>query len=258
MSKEKIIKNLDSILAGISILTWFLPLVGMNARELGYSNVLSMSGFEAFWGMEFTDGTEISGNIISLFLVIFPLLLILSNYIVQLAKWKAYYMFVSPVGSVVCMFLTKHAIQEWAYVTVSASVGFWLYLIINVVLLVLAYFQYQSICARRSVPKFMEQPSGNFTNVSQNSEGLTCPNCGGKVTRGKKFCNQCGTKLPEEEKTEVKKCQVCGYELSDTHKFCPECGGYIDKTMAKCAKCGIELEDGVKFCPECGEKLARE
>lgn len=53
------------------------------------------------------------------------------------------------------------------------------------------------------------------SNVQQN--GWKCPKCG-KENIGK-FCDECGTKKPEE-----KVCPKCGAKVDDSNKFCPECG----------------------------------
>jgi membrane protease subunit (stomatin/prohibitin family) len=49
--------------------------------------------------------------------------------------------------------------------------------------------------------------------------GWKCPKCG-KINTGK-FCDECGTKKPEDEKI---KCPKCGKEVEISSKFCPECG----------------------------------
>ncbi len=54
-----------------------------------------------------------------------------------------------------------------------------------------------------------------------------CPSCGEGATADKKFCQKCGTALPEQTVTE----------------------------SAVCAKCGTQNHVGSKFCQGCGEKL---
>lgn len=53
-------------------------------------------------------------------------------------------------------------------------------------------------------------------------KSVKCPNCGAEVLAGKKFCGECGHKMPKE-------------------RFCPNCGA--------------KVAPGKKFCGECGEKL---
>ena len=54
-----------------------------------------------------------------------------------------------------------------------------------------------------------------------------CPSCGEGATADKKFCQKCGTALPEQTVTE----------------------------SAVCGKCGTQNHVGSKFCQSCGEKL---
>ena len=57
-----------------------------------------------------------------------------------------------------------------------------------------------------------------------------CPYCDAKVTKGQKFCTECGHELPEdfeslvEESPKVEKCLKCGAELKPDAKFCTVCG----------------------------------
>jgi len=50
---------------------------------------------------------------------------------------------------------------------------------------------------------------------------LTCPSCGHINEEGRKFCNECGTKLGAPEK---KFCTSCGAQLAAGTRFCGECG----------------------------------
>ena len=46
-----------------------------------------------------------------------------------------------------------------------------------------------------------------------------CPTCKATVSATAKFCEECGSKIPQK-----KFCAQCGSELSPDAKFCPECG----------------------------------
>lgn len=54
-------------------------------------------------------------------------------------------------------------------------------------------------------------------------DGVKCPNCGNTITG--KFCEQCGTKRPEEQ--QKKFCTKCGEKVSDGAKFCMNCGNEL-------------------------------
>lgn len=90
------------------------------------------------------------------------------------------------------------------------------------------------------------------------NEDITCPNCGAKVSKGKKFCANCGSKMPEEQKKEELKCNKCGSVIPAGTKFCPECGEKVVISEPKketCPNCNANLPNNVKFCPECGYKV---
>ena len=50
-----------------------------------------------------------------------------------------------------------------------------------------------------------------------------CPSCGSAQQDGRKFCDQCGTRL-------ALACGSCGTELDASAKFCPECGTPVEAT----------------------------
>lgn len=75
-----------------------------------------------------------------------------------------------------------------------------------------------------------QQPAYNQPQQSassSSSQGWRCPSCGNTGNTGK-FCNECGTKRPEEQSA-VWTCPSCGHE-GNTGNFCDECGTKRDGT----------------------------
>ena len=72
-----------------------------------------------------------------------------------------------------------------------------------------------------------QQSSQSVSSSSSASQGWTCPACGTQGNTGK-FCNECGTKRPEQQ-SNVWTCPACGHE-GNTGKFCDECGTKRDGT----------------------------
>lgn len=105
----------------------------------------------------------------------------------------------------------------------------------------------------------MQNAGGLFSTMGQNvniapaqstrtaDEGVTCPQCGAKNAKGRKFCGECGQKLI----TGIA-CPSCGHVNPVGTKFCGECGTKLNR---KCPSCGYENDMSQKFCGECGTKL---
>ena len=87
--------------------------------------------------------------------------------------------------------------------------------------------------------------------TQQTQGGWKCPQCGSQA-KGK-FCPECGTPKPAEQKGWTCKCGAV-----NLGKFCQECGSKKPEgaPLYKCDKCGWEPSDPKnppKFCPECGD-----
>lgn len=105
----------------------------------------------------------------------------------------------------------------------------------------------------------MQNAGGLFSSMGQNvniapaqapratDDGVTCPQCGAKNGKDRKFCGECGQKLI----TGIA-CPSCGHVNPAGTKFCGECGTKLNK---KCPSCGYENDMSQKFCGECGTKL---
>lgn len=74
----------------------------------------------------------------------------------------------------------------------------------------------------RSISSSYQQQAGDYDNsMNQNANMMNCPNCGTMVSRGSKFCHNCGGQLQINSKAF---CSNCGMELSAKSRFCPNCG----------------------------------
>ena len=105
----------------------------------------------------------------------------------------------------------------------------------------------------------MQNTGGLFSTMGQNvniapaqspgitDDGITCPQCGAKNGKDRKFCGECGQKL-----TTGIACPSCGHVNPAGTKFCGECGTKLNK---KCPSCGYENDMSQKFCGDCGTKL---
>ena len=147
VNKEFILKNINTILAIIAIISTFVPMLVMNTKELGYSNKLSVSGFEIAQGMRFNDanGSETSVNIFAWLIILIPVFAILTNYIKQLFSFKKVMLFAAPLVSGICLFLAKSTFSSGMNCTISGGIGFWVYLFDSLVWLLVGYLQYKNM-----------------------------------------------------------------------------------------------------------------
>lgn len=144
-NKEFILKNINTILAVVSVVLMFLPMLTINAFEAGYSNRLSISGFDMAAGMNLTNGEDLSRNFFAWLMVMVPVFSVLTNYIKKLFPLKKVALFAAPLVCVVCLFLAKITVASFLNVSLSTALGFWLYLFLCLIWLVVGYLQYKNI-----------------------------------------------------------------------------------------------------------------
>lgn len=60
-----------------------------------------------------------------------------------------------------------------------------------------------------------------------------CPACGAELTEGSRFCNICGTKLPEAP--------AGAEEQNQGQRLCPQCGAALAPDDVFCTSCGADL-----------------
>lgn len=66
---------------------------------------------------------------------------------------------------------------------------------------------------------------GYATEAAKNTK--VCPNCGRPNSADKKFCSDCGTKLPEQTLAQSAECTNCGTQNAIGTKFCQNCGAKL-------------------------------
>jgi PKD repeat protein/predicted nucleic acid-binding Zn ribbon protein len=58
-----------------------------------------------------------------------------------------------------------------------------------------------------------------------------CIECGTKLKKGHKFCQNCGSNIPSELPEKIKHCPDCGNKIQESHKFCDNCGFNIPEKI---------------------------
>jgi len=102
---------------------------------------------------------------------------------------------------------------------------------------------YTRLQAAESLKEAAKNPNGG--NLAGLGVGL-----GAGAGLGRVFSDNLETEAAEAKA--MVKCIKCGAKITKGSKFCPECG---TKQQLVCPKCGAEITPNTKFCPECGEKI---
>lgn len=151
INKEFILRNISLILSIALILSLFTTFCVVNSSEYGYGNDLALTGFNVLLGSEFTDGTFISGGLFGLIMVLAPIFLIVCNYVKQLANIKKLMLFLAPLTGLIATFIAERVIASGLNVSASASMGYYLYLIISIAMIAVGFLQYQNIPMSKGV-----------------------------------------------------------------------------------------------------------
>lgn len=149
VNKEFILKNINTIFAVISVVLLFLPMLTVNAYEAGYSNRFTISGFDLAGGVVFNDSTTLDRNFFAWLMFVIPVLAVLSNYIKKLFPIKKVMLFVAPLICGICELFAKSSASSGMSVSLSAAMGFYIYLLVCILWLIIGYLQYRNIPLNR-------------------------------------------------------------------------------------------------------------
>lgn len=138
-------KHINTLLAIVAIILMFLPLFVINAKEMGYSNKLQVSGFDVGSGIDFTDGTSASRNFFAWLMVMVPIASLIINHIKRLFRLSKKMLLAAPIICICSVLLSLPTFSAETNVTVSADIGFWLYFLLTIVWLVAGYLQYKNM-----------------------------------------------------------------------------------------------------------------
>ena len=77
---------------------------------------------------------------------------------------------------------------------------------------------------------------------------MKCHSCGAENPEGKKYCGECGAKLPERgvkaQSAELRRCLSCGRSTDLDSTFCPSCGRDFraDRTSSRAEKASETID----------------
>lgn len=156
VNKEFVLRNINAILAVISVVLMFLPMFVINCSALGYSGKLSESGFVVASGVKFSNYSATSVNFFAWLMILIPIFSILVNYIKPLYSIKKITLFAAPLVCIISLFLAKSNFVSSMNAFVSSTLGlmdasispvlgFWFYLVCSLVWLLVGYLQYKNM-----------------------------------------------------------------------------------------------------------------
>ncbi len=186
VNKEFILKNLMTIICGITIIALFFPFIGVSAD-------VGVGGFSANTGdVTFIGYTIISdGGFLGILMELCITLIILSAYLPQLKPYRKIACAASSVIGFICLFIVPNLIaksinsESGGGVEVKAHIsykfGFWLMLICYVALIAMSVIQFLGLRGNKvfdainqnSVPNNQGEAAPNavserFKNMAQN------------------------------------------------------------------------------------------
>lgn len=148
INKEFILKNLMTIICGITIIALFMPFIGVDAS-------VSAGGFSASTGEETFNGYAIisEGGFLGILIELCIAIIIASAYLPQLKQYRKIACAVSSVIGLICLFIVPGSIGKSisaaggggdvsAKVNISYKLGFWIMLICYIALIAMSIIQY--------------------------------------------------------------------------------------------------------------------
>ncbi|MGW8115162.1 zinc-ribbon domain-containing protein [Caproicibacterium sp. NSD3] len=151
VNKEFILRNVNAILAGISVVLMFLPMFVINCSALGYSGKLSESGFAVASGVKFSDYSATSVNFFAWLMILIPIFSILVNYIKPLYSIKKITLFAAPLVCIISLFFARSIFVSSMNAFVSSTLGLVnvsispAYLVDSLAWLLVGYLQYMNM-----------------------------------------------------------------------------------------------------------------
>lgn len=186
VNKEFILKNLMTIICGITIVALFFPFIGVSAD-------VGVGGFSANSGEVSVEGYLIifDGGFLGILMELCITLIILSAYLPQLKPYRKIACAASSVIGLICLFIVPNLIaksinsESGGGVEVKAHIsykfGFWLMLICYVALIAMSVIQFLGLRGNKvfdainqtSVPNNQGEAAPNdvsemFKNMAQN------------------------------------------------------------------------------------------
>lgn len=175
INKEFILKNLMTIICGITIIALFMPFIGVDAS-------VSVGGFGASSGEQTIIGYSIitEGGFLGILMELCIVIIIASAYIPQLKQYRKIACAASSVIGLICLFIVPASISSSisaagsgggasAKVDVSYKLGFWIMLICYIALIAMSVIQFLGLKGNKLFDTINgDSASGSNANASSN------------------------------------------------------------------------------------------
>ena len=248
---DKLKKEPRIIIAAVIFLSFFLKWISI---EVSYDVV----GYEGGAAASISGFGIMDYSVFGIAFYAIPLAIIVTAFVDQIEQMRKYIYLALPAVELILMFMIGTIVgkgyrAESGYgdaveIEIIRQIGFWVALAGNIAIIGYTLMRDYNIRSGEDLKRgissidvgnIASQVSDAARDIQQNVF-MVCPDCGNRVTKGKKFCSKCGHPFSGSEAEKIKQQE----SVKQQENVCPNCGSKVGKNA--------------KFCPECGEKIQRE
>lgn len=219
-NKNSLKINIKSIIKAISlvlIVMFFFPLFSISCQ----GKTVKFSAAKLTTGYSFQGQKLLDGNIICSLLIIIPIAVLVSTFVIKKFKILNLVSGISGlINIIILLAIIRKAEAETALLEFKLCFGFYLSFLLNLILIALAVCVQLGIIHKVPILQIIELPD---------AVPRVCSQCGAILKADFLFCGECGKKYEEvaitsEPEVSIKHCPNCGAEMEKNAKFCAFCG----------------------------------
>ncbi|NLY49181.1 MAG: zinc-ribbon domain-containing protein [Clostridiales bacterium] len=205
---------LIKIVTLLLVIMFFVPLFAVSCS----GQIFEFSAARLTTGYSYQGDKLVEPHPVCILLIILPVAVFAASFLIKNSKLLSLLSGASGIINIIMLAsIISNAKNEAArnYMEFETRVGFYLSLLLNLVLIGLAVIEFAGITGKTP----LLQDSGGAAASSR-----ICTQCGTPLKAGDIFCGQCGNKYEEVTYTAARFCTNCGNQLKEGENFCTNCG----------------------------------